>query len=134
LENVQRPLVLDVNDPDHWSEIRNQCRYDGVFSANTAHIMHWPEVVNMVSGIGRLLPNQGLFLLYGPFNRNGEFTSDSNAKFDSSLRLQDPEMGIRNDVDLIEIAESNRLIPIADLEMPANNRILGFQKRHFAPK
>ena len=123
LPNLHRPISLNVDDP--WPE----CDVDGVFSANTAHIMSWNSVQNMFSGVGQMLSFPGKFVLYGPFNRNGQFTSEGNARFDVSLRLQDPLMGIRNDEDIFELAKINNLIFMDDIEMPANNRILVFEKQ-----
>ena len=126
--NAHGPLELDVGEPAHWETIRAAGPFDGVFSANTAHIMHWPEVEEMVAGAGRLLGAGGRFMLYGPFNRGGEFTSGSNRRFDASLRHQDPGMGVRNDADLVKLAEDAGFAFSEDVAMPANNRILIFQK------
>jgi hypothetical protein len=54
-------------------------------------------------GARALLPiGHGLFL-YGPYRRFGQHTSESNARFDSDLRAQDPEWGLR---DLEAVAEA----------------------------
>ena len=53
--------------------------YDAVYTANTCHIMSWPEVQGMFRGIGRVLAPGGMLCIYGPFNRGGQFTSASNA-------------------------------------------------------
>lgn len=90
LPNLLSPLELDVTRP--WPIERA----DGVFSANTAHIMGWPAVEAMFAGVARILPEGGRFALYGPFNYGGEFTSDSNRQFDAMLRARDPEMGLRD--------------------------------------
>ena len=66
---------------------------DYVFSANTTHIMSWSEVEAMFAGIERVLEQAGLVCLYGPFNRKGKFTSESNRAFDEMLRARDPVMG-----------------------------------------
>jgi hypothetical protein len=50
LANLPPPLELDVTG-GHWP-VR---RFDGVFSANTAHIMSWPEVQAMFTGVTRVL-------------------------------------------------------------------------------
>src|SRR5690606_1779576 len=71
LPNVRGPLELDVNE-----EVWPVERVDYVFSANTAHIMSWPEVEKMFEGVGRVLRSGGVFCLYGPFNRDGQFTSE----------------------------------------------------------
>ena len=69
---------------------------DAVFSANTAHIMSWPVVEAFVGGVGELLEPDGFFCLYGPFKYGGLHTSESNARFDLSLRTTDPGMGLRD--------------------------------------
>ena len=68
-------------------------------------------------------------ICYGPFNFNGQYTSASNAQFDQSLRMRDPLSGIRHFEALQVLAEDNGLSFVRDIEMPANNRILVWQKR-----
>ncbi|HFU75237.1 MAG TPA: DUF938 domain-containing protein [Arcobacter sp.] len=43
-----------------------------------------------------MLNNKGLFILYGPFNYQNQYTSESNARFDMWLKNRDSESGIRN--------------------------------------
>lgn len=124
LDNTPEPLTLDVIQPQ-WPQVE----VEAVFSANTAHIMHWPEVEAMFSGVGRLLPLQGRFLLYGPFNYGGRYTSDSNARFDDWLKARDPESGIRNFEDIDLLAKQAGMVLKRDYEMPANNRILYWEKQ-----
>ena len=121
--NVQGPFLLDVNQTDWPIEAT-----DAVFSANTVHIMGWPSVENMFAGIGRVLNKGGYFCLYGPFNYNGQFSSESNANFDGWLKQRDPESGVRDFEALQELASKVGLEFIHDHEMPANNRILVWQK------
>jgi SAM-dependent methyltransferase len=123
LANLSGPLALDVNQPD-WPVV--DC--DAVFSANSAHIMDWPSVQNMFAGIGRVLEAGGVFCLYGPFNYEGRYTSDSNARFDAWLKARDPASGIRDFETLAALAEDAGLTFIADHAMPANNRILVWRK------
>ena len=122
-ENIQGPFLLDVDQQDWPIETT-----DAVFSANTVHIMGWPSVVNMFAGIGRVLNKGGYFCLYGPFNYNGQFSSESNANFDAWLKQRDPVSGVRDFDALQELAEKAGLTFIHDHEMPANNRILVWQK------
>jgi SAM-dependent methyltransferase len=123
LPNLRRPQPLDVN-ADVWPLERT----DYVYSANTAHIMSWQEVQRMFAGIGRVLRHDGVFCLYGPFNRNGEFTSESNRAFDASLRARASHMGIRDDGALIELARAHGLAALADYSLPANNRVLVWRR------
>ncbi len=119
LPNLKAPLILDVADSP-WPI--SHC--DGVFSANTAHIMHWPQVEAMFEGVGGILSGDGHFVLYGPFSRGGRHNSDSNAAFDRDLKMRDPMMGIR-DLDALEsLAHDTGLRLAEDIALPANNRIL----------
>lgn len=117
--NLLGPYPLDVTQAD-WpvTEI------DAVYSANTAHIMHWPAVQAMFTGVGRILREGGHFCLYGPFNYNGAFTSDSNARFDDWLKARDPESGVRDFEALAKLANEAGLHLVRDHAMPANNRTL----------
>jgi hypothetical protein len=123
LPNLSAPLRLDVRDVEWPVQTA-----DYVFSANTAHIMSWPEVELMVAGIGGVLRQRGLFCLYGPFNRDGRFTSPSNQEFDASLRTRDPNMGLRDDQALRALGRQHGLVFTAEHSMPANNRILIWTK------
>jgi len=123
LANTRSPIDLDVSRSE-WP----QKRFDAVFSANTAHIMHWPMVEDLFTGVGKVLRNDGLFVLYGPFNYNNQFTSDSNARFDIWLKERDPYSGVRNFEDVNQLAENAGMQLKQDYEMPANNRILCWQK------
>jgi cyclopropane fatty-acyl-phospholipid synthase-like methyltransferase len=123
LKNIQSPLILNVAE-DSWPDTQ----YDAVFSANTVHIMGWPEVEAMFAGIGSILEPKGRFCLYGPFNYGGKFTSESNARFDQWLKARDPRSGVRNFEDLDRLANAEGMRLAQDYAMPANNRILVWLK------
>jgi hypothetical protein len=115
------PIELDVDR--EWPRVDA----DAVFSANTAHIMSWPQVERMFDGIGKI-PSVRTFCLYGPFHRGGQPTSESNARFDASLRRRDPASGIRDLEAIVALAERHGFALAEDHAMPANNRLLVFQK------
>jgi cyclopropane fatty-acyl-phospholipid synthase-like methyltransferase len=121
--NILPPLALDVSR-DPWPTTR----YDAIYSANTVHIMGWPDVEQLFAGVGRILKNRGVFCLYGPFNYGGSYTSASNARFDEWLKARDPASGIRDFEALQELAEMAGLELNKDYEMPANNRTLVWTK------
>jgi cyclopropane fatty-acyl-phospholipid synthase-like methyltransferase len=122
--NLRGPFELDVNDPPPLD-----AGYDAVFSANTAHIMSFDEVRQCFGLVAALLPPGGRFCLYGPFNRSGRFTSESNERFDASLKARDPAMGIRDIEALDGLAAEGGMARVAMHEMPANNFIAVWQKR-----
>ncbi|NNJ92444.1 MAG: DUF938 domain-containing protein [Gammaproteobacteria bacterium] len=123
LENVLQPLELDTLQST-WPDIV----YDVVFSANTVHIMDWEAVEAFFAGAGKCLTSGGMLLLYGPFNYNGQFTSDSNARFEQWLKERDPQSGIRDFEALDRLASQAGLELAKDYEMPANNRLLYWKK------
>lgn len=123
LPNTEGPLLLDVNQTD-WPLKETE----GVFSANTVHIMSWQSVENMFAGIGRVLKTGGVFCLYGPFNYNGKPSSESNARFDLWLKDRDPLSGVRDYEELQKLADKAGLRFVEDIEMPANNRVLVWTK------
>ncbi|WP_266170359.1 DUF938 domain-containing protein [Dyella subtropica] len=123
LPNTPAPLVLDVGG--HWPAQR----YDAVFSANTLHIMAWDEVETLFARLPQVTTDNALLAIYGPFNKQGHYTSDSNAAFDQWLKARGEHMGIRDAeaVDALALAAGFHLID--DITMPANNRCRVWQRR-----
>ena len=124
LQNVLPPIALDVND-SQWPI----GKMDAVFNANTVHIVSWREVERMFENIGQVLETGGILCLYGPFNYKGTYTSESNARFDDWLKARDAKSGIRDFEAVNLLAESQGLLLLQDEPMPANNRILAWQKK-----
>lgn len=123
LPNVRPPLHIDAND-EAWP-IGN---VDAIFCANSVHIMSWQEVEKLFAGIGRVLDAHGLLCLYGPFNYEGKFTSESNARFDTWLKTRDHKSGVRDFEALNILAEAHSMKLLKDIEMPINNRTLVWQR------
>jgi len=123
LAGLRGPLALDVTESPWPIDAA-----DVVFSANTAHIMDESAVAAMFAGVGRILRPGGPFILYGPFNVDGCYTSESNRRFDAWLRQRDPASGIRDIRWLNHLAERAGLAPEADHAMPVNNRTLIWRK------
>ena len=123
LDNIRAPITLDVS-ASTWP----RQTFDAVFSANTVHIMHWPDVEAMFAGVATVLESGGRFLLYGPFNYDGRYTSESNSGFVRRRQGRGPESGIKNFEDLDRLAQQAGLQLRNDYTMPANNRILYWEK------
>src|SRR5690606_11915342 len=116
-------IELDVSQPNWPTD------FDAVFSANTAHIMPWGITQLMLKKVAQLLPTQGKFALYGPFNYEGKYTSESNARFDQWLKDIAPHQGIRHFEEVNQLVCDDGLELLRDYTMPANNRLLLWQKR-----
>lgn len=115
------PIELDIDG--HWPATDA----DAVFTANTCHIMSWPQVERMFERIGRI-DGVKTVCIYGPFNYGGRHTSESNARFDAMLRGRDPASGLRDFEAIEALAAKNGLGFQEDNPMPANNRLLVFAR------
>jgi hypothetical protein len=118
LPNTPAPLELDVTGP--WPARR----FDAVFTANTLHIMPWTAVVAMFAALPGVMNGNAILLAYGPFNYGGQFTSESNARFDASLKAGAPYQGIRDIDDIDALARRAGMTLAEDVAMPSNNRCL----------
>jgi cyclopropane fatty-acyl-phospholipid synthase-like methyltransferase len=122
LPNLPPPVTLDVTGT--WPD----ARFDAVFTANTLHIMSWPDVKTLFAALPKVLAADAMLAVYGPFNYNGRFTSPSNASFDEWLKQRSPESGIRDFAAVDELARSIGFSLVEDRAMPANNRTLVWQR------
>jgi SAM-dependent methyltransferase len=121
--NLLPPIALDVRAD--WPERQ----YDLVYSANCFHIMDKSAVEKCIEGVGTSLKPGGILAVYGPFNYAGDFTSPSNARFDTFLKARDPVSGIKDFEWLDDLAKEANLQLVEDVAMPENNRCLVWQKR-----
>ena len=118
LSNLPAPINLDISTASLIPE------FDVIYTANTLHIMSLKKVTDFFKLIGESAGSVKQVLIYGPFNYAGEYTSASNAQFDTWLKNRDPDSGIRDYEWIIELASQNHLTLENDVEMPANNRLL----------
>ncbi|MEO7053004.1 MAG: DUF938 domain-containing protein [Rhodanobacter sp.] len=116
LANTPAPLELDVGD--RWPS----GPFDAIFSANTLHIMAWPEVRQFFAQLPAVTRADGLLVIYGPFNYQGRYSSDSNAAFDQWLKDRGAHMAIRDAGDVDALAMTAGFSLLDDRAMPANNR------------
>lgn len=122
-ENILAPIELDVLTT-HWQ----LPSYDGVFTANTLHIMSWQAVEIFFNNIARYINEGGYLCVYGPFIHAGETIVPSNLRFNAWLKQRDPLSAIRAFDALNQLASDNQLHFVQRYAMPANNEILVWQK------
>jgi cyclopropane fatty-acyl-phospholipid synthase-like methyltransferase len=123
LPNTPAPLELDVMEA--WP-----CwRYDAIYSANTLHIMAWHEVEAFFASLPGCTTDDACVAVYGPFNIDGQFTSESNAAFDRELKMRASHMGIRDTAEVDALAASVGFDLAEDVAMPANNRLRLWRRR-----
>jgi hypothetical protein len=74
------------------------------------HISPWSCTLGLFSTATKLLkPGTGLLITYGPYAVNGVLTPEGNVNFDKWLKGTDPEWGVRDIRDLIQVGKSNGL-------------------------
>lgn len=122
-------IELDVRDEPWPIETDEKRSIDAIVNINMIHIAPWKACETMMAGAGRILPKNGVLYLYGPFKRNGEHTAPSNATFDSWLKEQTLDWGVRDLEAVEETAKVHQLILQEVVEMPANNLSLVFAKQ-----
>jgi SAM-dependent methyltransferase len=123
LPNVCPPLQLDASARSWPIE-----HADTIVAINMLHIAPWRAAEGLMAGAGRVLRPGSVLYLYGPFKENGVHTAPSNAVFDESLRARNPEWGVRDVTDLVELARVHGLTFAERVSMPANNLSLIFRR------
>ena len=123
-DNILAPMTLSLENTPWVIDVK----YDGLFSANTLHIMSWDHVIGFFERAGKQLKVGGVLCIYGPFKYGGEFTSPSNLGFEQWLKQRDPLSGVRDFEAICELARQNHLSFVSDQAMPANNQFLIFNK------
>ncbi len=137
--NLYPPIQLDVCDrrwtveppplPDALRGLDlKQQPIRAIANINMIHIAPWAACLGLMAGAQRILPTGGVLYLYGPFKQNGSHTADSNAEFDWSLRAQNPEWGVRNLEDVVDVAHRHSLSLVKTYTMPANNLSVIFKR------
>jgi cyclopropane fatty-acyl-phospholipid synthase-like methyltransferase len=116
LQNTPAPLELDVAGT--WPT----GHFDAIFSANTLHIMAWPEVRQLFARLPDISSADATLIVYGPFNYGGRYSCDSNAEFDRWLQQRGSHMAIRDAEAVDALASGAGFNLIDDVAMPANNR------------
>ncbi|MFP7723343.1 DUF938 domain-containing protein [Lysobacter sp. A3-1-A15] len=129
LPNTSPATELDVaTGPWPRPSAAPGARFDAAFSANTLHIMGWPEVVAMFAGLDHALADDAVLAVYGPFNRGGAYSSESNRRFDDWLKARDPRSAIRDFEAVDALARGIGLALLEDAAMPANNRCIVWRR------
>jgi hypothetical protein len=126
LAAIAAPLQLDVTADRWWTAVPGKVNF--ILCCNMVHISPWATTPGLMAGAGALLPVGGKLALYGPFSRAGVHTAASNEAFDQSLKSRDPAWGVRDRDDVAREAKGAGLRLIREVDMPANNLVLLFEK------
>ena len=118
LSNIKPPLYLDATEMG-WSESLPQS--DFICLVNLLNLISWSETGILINELSKALKTKGIALIYGPFMRNGELTSEGDRNFHISLTQTDPDNGYKDDLDLLTLFSKSGLSCLEKVEMPANN-------------
>ena len=124
LANVNPPVDLDVIRLPWPLQTA-----DAIVCINMIHVAPWSATLALFEGAKALLATQHVLFLYGPYRRFGQHTSKSNEQFDSDLRAQDPQWGLRDLEAVSEVAAASGFVLAEVVEMPANNFSVIFKRR-----
>jgi|TARA_R100000501_G_scaffold17919_1_gene34865 hypothetical protein len=125
LDNLAAPTLLDAASGAWPSE-----RVEAILCINMIHISPWSATIGLMEGASRNLAGGGHLYLYGPFLRDGVATAPSNLAFDESLKMRNPDWGIRRLDDVVTLAKAKGLTLEDVVEMPANNLSVVFQRNN----
>ena len=123
LSNVRPPLAIDLTRLP-WP-VRAA---DVVVCINVIHISPWAATLALMKGAAGILPPGGVLVTYGPYRRNGQHTAPSNQEFDAWLKARDPQWGVRDMEEVVEVARDAGLEFLEAVPMPANNFCVVFKK------
>lgn len=118
LPNLRPAQPLNAAAPGWSAEWPGQ---DLIVLCNLLHLIAEAEVITLLREASQALTSGGLLLLYGPFKRGGELTSDGDTRFDAELRAADPAIGYKDDFEMLDQLCRNGLDIASVVEMPANN-------------
>ena len=130
LSNIRPPVEVDVSLPvQQWPPAVTDRTYDLMICTNMIHISPWRCTQGLFAAASQLLTSEGRLVTYGPYAVSGILVPESNVQFDQYLRSQNPEWGVRDTEEIRREGAKNNLQMIKIFEMPANNKILLFQRK-----
>lgn len=122
LLNVQAPHVLDVLTTP-WMDTTGS-RFDAIYCANMIHISPWVTTTALMHGAAQWLAPGGSLFTYGPYVEDDVRTAEGNQSFDASLRMQNPDWGLRRREAVAQAAAKAGLGLAQRIALPANNLLL----------
>jgi len=126
LNNLSPALDLDVRAD--WPAAWRREPFDLIMTVNLLHISPWTVTAALVANSASVATDQAVLLIYGPFRRAGEHTSQGNVAFDAELRERDSSWGIRDLEAVTEVARASGWVEREIVAMPANNFCLLFAR------
>jgi hypothetical protein len=129
-DNIADPAHLDLTDPETWFNPGKAKSFSAMFCINIFQVAPISIADGMMECAANLLSDNGILLIYGPFQVEGTFTTDSNKEFHETLSSAGvSEWGLKDVADLKKAAEKHGLELKEQINMPANNFSLIFGRK-----
>lgn len=125
LLNIKPPIYLDATETG-WAESLPKSNF--ILLVNLLHLISWNETETLIGELSVALKTKGIALVYGPFMRNGQLISEGDRNFHTSLIQTDPDIGYKNDLEMLTLFSNSGLLHLETVEMPANNAAFVLQK------
>lgn len=126
LSNIKPAMYLDATTAG-WA--KSMPPLSMIALVNLLHLVSDTEAQILLNEAASALSASGVFMIYGPFSRDGVLTSDGDKSFDASLRVFDPLIGYKDTVQITKMAEDAGLYVTATHDMPSNNLALILKKQ-----
>lgn len=124
-KNVRYPIRLDVSG-NNW---QLDDFFDYIICVNLIHVSPIECSVGLFRNGSQVIKPGGLIITYGAYAYKGVIEPQSNIDFDKSIRSQQPKWGLRDIIDLENIAKKYGIILKHKYDMPSNNKCLVWQKQ-----
>ena len=125
LTNLKPPCLLDATKEGWAVDYHGQ---DLILLVNLLHLISFEETKILVKEVSKALTPKGLSIIYGPFMREGKLISKNDMEFHHSLINTDPDLGYKNDIDMLDLFREAGLVHLSTNNMPANNLAFITQK------
>ncbi|SFQ13275.1 Protein of unknown function [Nitrosomonas cryotolerans] len=127
--NIADPIHLDLTQPDTWFKPESENSFAVIFCINIFQVAPISIADGMMKCASHLLKDDGFLLIYGPFQEEGTFSTDSNKVFHETLSsVGVSEWGLKDIADLKKAATDHGLELKEKIDMPSNNFSLIFGK------
>lgn len=126
-DNIADPVHLDLTDTNTWFNPGPQKSFAAIFCINIFQVAPISIADGMMNCASKLLKDDGFLLIYGPFQHEGKFSTDSNKEFHDTLSsIGVSEWGLKDIADLKKAAHDHGMELKEIIDMPSNNFSLIF--------
>jgi hypothetical protein len=122
-ENLLPAKHLDVAQTT-WPE--QSC--EAIVCINMIHAAPWAATEAVMAFAAPSLVADGVLYMYGAYREGGAYLGTNDRAFDEALRRRDPEWGLRDVLEVQEVAARHGLVLEERVPMPKDNLSLIFRR------